>query len=183
MLPLMLDYTNMNTYLSSWWYPQTADDRVIILLPPSSCDGWGISKILKHCPVVDMYLPSSRWYRNCSSRSNNIDSNPQTTSPASPSSLFLKSSLTTFLRAKVKYFLKITHICCCYVCICYYGGKTFQSDKNMLLYSETRVCSVLYCIDELALFTFFCLLACTHCLKNIKWTELYSSGVLKLAMI
>ena len=113
-------YEYISLSLSSWWYPQTAaaEDRVIILLPPSSCDGWGISKILKHCPVVDMYLPSSRWYRNCSSRSNNIDSNPQTTSPASPSSsLFLKSSLTTtFLRAKVKYFLKITHICC-YVCM------------------------------------------------------------------
>ena len=172
MLPLMLDYTNMNTYLSSWWYPQTADDRVIILLPPSSCDGWGISKILKHCPVVDMYLPSSRWYRNCSSRSNNIDSNPQTTSPASPSSLFLKSSLTTFLRAKVKYFLKITHICCCYVCICYYGGKTFQSDKNMLLYSET-LCVVYTLLHWWTCSLYLFLLACLHTLlkkHQVDWT-------------
>ena len=55
-------YEYISLSLSSWWYPQTAaaEDRVIILLPPSSCDGWGISKILKHCPVVDMYLPSSR---------------------------------------------------------------------------------------------------------------------------
>ena len=63
-----------------------------------------------------------------------------------------------------------------YVCICYYGGKTFQSDKNMLLYSETRVCSVYStALMNLLSLPFFCLLACTHCFKNIKWTELYSS--------
>ena len=44
------------------------------------------------------------------------------------------------------------------------------------------VCSVLYCIDELALFTFF-LLACLHILlKNIKWTELYMGAALLLGL-
>ena len=50
-----------------------------------------------------------------------------------------------------------------YVCICYYGGKTFQSDKNMLLYSETRVCSVYSTalMNLLSLPFFACLLAHT----------------------